>query len=253
MELNILVQDNSIDITTDELGDLVNFDKRNESSLMQLLNEKYGGLVGLARRLKTDLQNGIPLKFTQDQTSPKELGPNMTAIDYLDRKTQFGENIIPPPRSANILEILWDTIRFDPILQILIIGAVVVLALGTIICPSHGWLEGVAIVVAVLIVLAVTAGNDWSKDQKFKKLMLLQTDKKVRVIRGGVKCEMSSWDVLVGDVVELVLGDEVPADGIFISGNRLVIDESPLTGETFPMKKSAEKPFLFSGCQGSIW
>ena len=107
-----------------------------------------------------------------------------------------------------------------------------------------------AIVIAVFIVLGVTAGNDWSKERKFKKLMLLQSDKKVRVIRGGIKNEISSWDIVVGDLVELVTGDEVPADGIFVRGNRLIIDESPLTGETFPVKKDANAPFLFSGCQG---
>ncbi len=80
--------------------------------------------------------------------------------------------------------------------------------------------------------------------------MLLQTDKRCRVIRGGVKNEISSWDILVGDVVELMVGDEVPADGIYITGNRLIIDESPLTGETVPCKKDSTTPFLFSGCQG---
>lgn len=109
-----------------------------------------------------------------------------------------------------------------------------------------------AIVVAVFIVLSVTAGNDWSKDRKFKKLMLLQSDKKVRVIRGGIKNEISSWDILVGDVVELICGDEVPADGVYVTGNRLIIDESPLTGETFPVKKDFNAPFLFSGCQGTL-
>ena len=61
-----------------------------------------------------------------------------------------------------------------------------------------------AIVIAVFIVLGVTAGNDWSKERKFKKLMLLQSDKKVRVVRVGIKNEISSWDIVVGDLVELV-------------------------------------------------
>jgi magnesium-transporting ATPase (P-type) len=100
-------------------------------------------------------------------------------------------------------------------------------------------------------IIGVTAGNDYSKDLKFKKLMLLQTDKKCRVIRGGSRYELSSWELLVGDVVELVVGDEIAADGLYISGNGLVIDESPLTGETMPVKKSSSACFLFSGCQVS--
>ncbi|KAJ3093894.1 Calcium-transporting ATPase 10, plasma membrane-type [Physocladia obscura] len=176
---------------------------------------------------------------------------NMIAIDTEKRLQVFGMNKIPPPRSDTIFELVWATIVEDPIIKILIVGAILVLSLGTAMCPSDGWLDGVVIVAAVVIVLSVTAGNDYSKDKKFKKLLLLQSDKKVKVFRGGRKDEISSWDVLVGDVVEISTGDEVPADGIFISGNRLVIDESPLTGETIPVKKSSDAPFMFSGCQVS--
>ncbi|KAJ3209185.1 Calcium-transporting ATPase 10, plasma membrane-type [Entophlyctis luteolus] len=177
--------------------------------------------------------------------------PAMVPIDSQKRIEVFGLNKIPPPRSDTILEIVWGTIVEDPILKILIVGAILVLSLGTAMCPSDGWLDGVVIVVAVVIVLSVTAGNDYSKDKKFKKLLLMQSNKKVKVIRGGKKDEVSSWDVLVGDIVEVSTGDEIPADGIYVSGNRLVIDESPLTGETIPVKKSQDAPFVFSGCQVS--
>jgi Ca2+-transporting ATPase len=245
----------NFDISLEELGEIVNFDRRTDPGLLEVLYETYDGIEGLAKRLRTDLTNGIRLQNSHLHQAVKEgsQGPTMTVADQYERSEIFGENIIPPPRSATILEIVWDTIKDDPILKILIIGAIVVLSVGSAICPSQGWIEGLAIVIAVFIVLSVTAGNDWSKDRKFKKLLLLQTDKKCRVIRGGIKNEISSWDILVGDVVELVVGDEVPADGIFISGNRLVIDESPLTGETIPMKKSSQSPFLFSGCQGNFF
>jgi Ca2+-transporting ATPase len=130
----------------------------------------------------------------------------MTPADLAQRQNAFGQNIIPPPESATILEIVWETILDDPIIKILIVGAIIILALGTAIHPKDGWLEGVAIVVAVFIVLSVTAGNDYSKDKKFKKLLLLQTDKKVKVIRSGFKDQISSWDILVGDIIEINLG-----------------------------------------------
>jgi hypothetical protein len=69
------------------------------------------------------------------------LGPDMTAMDGQERCDIFGENIIPPPRSASILEIVWETIVDDPILKILILGAIVVLSVGTAICPTQGWIE----------------------------------------------------------------------------------------------------------------
>ncbi|KAJ3321340.1 Calcium-transporting ATPase 10, plasma membrane-type [Boothiomyces sp. JEL0866] len=254
-KMSIEFKNSSYELRIEELGEIVCFDRRTDPQLVEVLLDTYDGVQGIANRLKSNIEKGIPLKYTHTHNMPtkygQDVGQDMTVIDQEDRKEVFGENIIPPPRSLTILEIVWDTIVEDPILKILIVGAVIVLSLGTATCPSEGWIEGLAIVIAVFIVLSVTAGNDWSKDRKFKKLMLLQTDKRCRVIRGGVKNEISSWDILVGDVVELVVGDEVPADGIFITGNRLIIDESPLTGETQPMKKSTEMPFLFSGCQVS--
>ncbi|KAJ1497673.1 hypothetical protein HMI55_005360, partial [Coelomomyces lativittatus] len=151
------------------------------------------------------------------------------------RQEIFGTNIVPPPKSETILEIVINTIKEDPILKILILGAAVTLIIGAI--EKEGWVEGLAILIAVIIVLTVTAGNDYSKDKKFKKLVLLQSDKKTKVIRGGRKDQISSWDIFVGDIVELAIGDEIPADGVFVKGNRVVIDESPLTGESIPLVK----------------
>lgn len=221
------------DLDLDDLANIVNFDLRSDRALVDSLYDTHGGPAGLAKKLKSDVLSGIPLKFKHQHNVPTKAagnssGQDMTVRDQEERRDVFGENIIPPPRSATILEIVYDTIKEDPILKILILGAFIVLSVGSAICPSQGYIEGMAIVIAVFIVLSVTAGNDYSKDRKFKKLMLLQTDKKCRIIRGGIRNEISSWDILVGDVVELVVGDEVPADGVFISGNRLIIDESPL-------------------------
>ena len=131
--------------------------------------------------------------------------------------------------------------------------------------PESGWIEGVAIMIAVVLVLTITAGNDWSKERKFNRILLLASDKKCKVLRDGKVDQISSWDLVVGDVVVLAPGDEVPADGVFLRAGEpgdkfeqvpdsvahISIDESPLTGETLPMKKSTKKPFLFSGCQVS--
>jgi Ca2+-transporting ATPase len=253
-------------VTTDDLGRICDFDNRTNPSQLEILNSEYGGLEGLAYLLQTDLETGLRLQkenaVQTGQAKPKKgkdakVTPfsiqkrDMTAFDTRERQETFGQNIIPPPKSDTILEIIWGTIVDDPILKILIVGAIVILALGTAMHPSTGWTEGVAIIVAVLIVLFVTAGNDWSKDRKFKKLLLLQTDKKVKILRGGHQDQISSWDIMVGDIVEINVGDEVSADGIFVKGNRLIIDESPLTGESIPVKKNPSAPFIFSGCQVS--
>jgi Ca2+-transporting ATPase len=253
-------------MTVDDLTRVCDFDNRTSPGQVELMNTEYGGLEGMAYLLQTNLETGLALRESSSGATAAQKGKkgkdgkvapfalvkrDMTAIDHKERQEIFGQNIIPPPESATILEIVWETIVDDPIIKILIIGAIVILILGSIIDPSKGWTEGVAIIIAVFIVLAVTAGNDWSKDRKFKKLLLLQTDKKVKVIRGGHKDQISSWDIVVGDIVECNFGDEIPADGIFIAGNRFVVDESPLTGESVPVKKGPTAPFLFSGCQVS--
>ncbi|KND04245.1 calcium-translocating P-type ATPase, PMCA-type [Spizellomyces punctatus DAOM BR117] len=269
---------NQFGLTPEDLGRICNFDDRNSPSQLLMLNSEYGGVDGVGHLLKTDLENGLSLagdtgaveadvaknkrhskahrkvapdadiQTTGEPTVPKK---DMTAAEKEIRTEIFGQNLIPPPRSDTILEIVWETIKDDPIIKVLIVGAIVVLSLGTAICPKDGWIEGLAILVAVVIVLSVTAGNDWSKDRKFKKLLLLQSDKRTKVIRGGMKDQISSWDVLVGDLVEVVVGDEIPADGLYVRGNRLVVDESPLTGESVPVKKSPAAPYMFSGCQVS--
>jgi Ca2+-transporting ATPase len=167
--------------------------------------------------------------------------------DMAERVRVFGSNLIPPEKPASLFYLVFCTIRDDPFLKILIAGALVSFVIGSATDPAHGWVDGIAILCAVLIVLTVTAGNDYSKDKKFKKLLLMQSDKKVKVMRGGFKDTVSSWDLVVGDLVLLTTGDEIPGDGVFVQGTRLVVDESPLTGESKPIVKSDKCPLLFSG------
>ena len=268
-------------LTPLDLEKIVNFDNRTEVELYRLFIEDFGGIEGVASLLKSDVDHGLRMlhakkaektgrsfsitsfkgklghrkKDDQRVTSLRELAnpeeeiDPTKPIDIKAREEAFGKNLIPPPEPATIMQLIIENIKGDAIIQILLVGAVVILALGTAFDPSEGWHDGLGIFLAVVIVLSVTAGNDYSKDKKFKKLLLLQSDKKTKVVRGGKRDGISSWDLIVGDLVELNVGDEVPADGLFVKGDQLVIDESPLTGESLPVKKNAKSPFLFSGCQ----
>lgn len=136
------------EIGVEELAEIVNFDRRTERDLIDTLETSFGGVQGVATRLKSDLLSGIPLRFSHQFNTPSSntkssnnKGPDMTALDGAERCDIFGENIIPPPRSETILEIVWATIVDDPILKILIVGAIIVLSLGSALCPSHGWIE----------------------------------------------------------------------------------------------------------------
>ncbi|KAI9217799.1 hypothetical protein BC828DRAFT_390266 [Blastocladiella britannica] len=228
-------------LTPDQLSAIVNFDERSSAEQTKLLNAKFGGVDGLVDFLRSSVEHGLPV----DEDDPTRT----RVLDNDIRLAVYGANLVPPPPSETIFQMVVGNIKEDPIIQILIVSAAITLIVGAV--TGDGWYEGLAILIAVIIVLTVTAGNDYSKDKKFKRLLMLQSDKKTKVIRGGQRNQISSWDLVVGDVVELAIGDEVPADGVFLSGNRLVIDESPLTGESLPVKKTPKLPSLFSGCQVS--
>lgn len=100
------------------------------------------------------------------------------------------------------------------------------------------WVEGVAICVAIFIVVAVGSVNDYQKERQFMKLNKRKDDREVKVIRSGKSIQISVYDVTAGDVMHLEPGDAVPADGVFISGHGVKCDESSATGESDQMKKT---------------
>jgi len=114
--------------------------------------------------------------------------------------------------------------------------------------PNVEWIEGAAILIAVLVVVFVTSFNDWSKERQFRGLQSkIDSDQRISVIRDGQINELPVKDILVGDICQIFYGHLVPADGIVVESNDLKIDESSLTGETDLIKKSVDKPMLFSG------
>ena len=99
------------------------------------------------------------------------------------------------------------------------------------------WVEGVAIIAAILIVVAVSSLNDWQKDRQFQALNEKKEDRLVKVIRDGGQRQIHVHQVVVGDVVLLEPGEVIPCDGVFLSGHNLRCDESSTTGESDAVKK----------------
>ncbi|XP_009583888.1 PREDICTED: plasma membrane calcium-transporting ATPase 1-like, partial [Fulmarus glacialis] len=112
-----------------------------------------------------------------------------------------------------------------------------------------GWIEGAAILFSVIIVVLVTAFNDWSKEKQFRGLQSrIEQEQKFTVIRKGQVIQIPVAEIVVGDIAQIKYGDLLPADGILIQGNDLKIDESSLTGESDQVKKLLDKdPMLLSG------
>ena len=106
----------------------------------------------------------------------------------------------------------------------------------------------VAIVVAVLLVMVVTAINDWKKEKQFRGLQeVIEDSKTYSVMKSGEVVEVSERSLVVGDIMILKYGDKIPADGILLRSSELLVDESSMTGENDLVKKSVEKdPLVLS-------
>lgn len=150
-----------------------------------------------------------------------------------------------PPRGFWVF--LWESSQ-DLTLIILAICAVVSLGVGI---GTEGWpkgsFEGLGILLSVFIVVFVTAVSDYRQALQFRDLDKEKKKIFVQVTRNGRRQNVSMYDLVVGDIVNLSIGDIVPADGILISGYSLLIDESSLTGESEPVSVGRDKPFLLSG------
>ena len=111
------------------------------------------------------------------------------------------------------------------------------------------WIEGAAIIFAVIVVIFVTAFNDWSKERQFRGLQKrIEQDQTFNLIRNNQLEQVHLKDIVVGDVCHIKYGDLLPADGLVIQSNDLKVDESSLTGESDLISKNLHKnPFLLSG------
>ncbi|XP_028854472.1 plasma membrane calcium-transporting ATPase 4 isoform X5 [Denticeps clupeoides] len=216
------------------------------------IQNTYGDVQGICRRLKT---------------SPVE-GLSGNPVDLEKRHTAFGKNFIPPKKAKTFLQLVWEALQ-DVTLIILEIAAIISLGLSFYHPPGGdsdlcgqasggaedegeaqaGWIEGAAILFSVIIVVLVTAFNDWSKEKQFRGLQSrIEQEQKFTVIRKGQVIQIPVAEIVVGDIAQIKYGDLLPADGIMIQGNDLKIDESSLTGESDQVRKSLEKdPMLLSG------
>ncbi|KAJ3450482.1 calcium-transporting atpase [Anaeramoeba flamelloides] len=207
--------------------------------------EKMGGSKGVAKAVQTNLQNGLP---------------NQDLKNNLDeRKFFFGENRFKEPEFKGFWGLFKDTFD-DPTLKILIVSAIVSLILGvTVEDPKTGWIEGTAILIAVLIVSFVTAINDYQKEMQFRELNKIKDNITCTVIREklngnsdveGEKLAISIHDIVVGDIIYLQTGSKVPADGILFYSSELKTNESAMTGETKEINKLPEEDcWMMSGTE----
>ncbi|XP_043932863.1 plasma membrane calcium-transporting ATPase 3-like isoform X4 [Protopterus annectens] len=216
------------------------------------ISDLYGDVQNICKRLKTSSVEGL----------------SGNPADLEKRRQVFGKNFIPPKKAKTFLQLVWEALQ-DVTLIILEIAAIISLGLSFYHPPGGdneacgqssggaedegeaqaGWIEGAAILFSVMIVVLVTAFNDWSKEKQFRGLQSrIEQEQKFTVIRKGQVIQIPVAEIVVGDIAQIKYGDLLPSDGILIQGNDLKIDESSLTGESDHVKKSLEKdPMLLSG------
>lgn len=204
-----------------------------ENNTDQLL--QFGGVEGVVTKLETNRENGI----------------KGDAIDIASRRNIFGSNSYrkPPAKTFHVvMDIIVEAFK-DPIILILLVCAALSLAFGVHKNGLTGCSDGGSIFVAVFLVMVLSAlSNFWPK-KEFGKLTQANDNIQVNVTRNGQHKQISIFDVVVGDVVLLKAGDQVPADGLFLDGPSLQVDESTITADSDPVKVDHSNPFLVSGTQ----
>ncbi|XP_027154440.1 putative calcium-transporting ATPase 13, plasma membrane-type [Coffea eugenioides] len=208
-------------------------------ALADLVREKnsdrlhtYGGAKELAAILQTDPEAGI----SSAEGSIKQ------------RIDAFGSNTYRKPPAKSLLRFLLEASK-DSMIIILLVCAVLSLCFGIKQNGlKEGWYDGASIIVAVILVLGVSAISNFKQSKQFEKLSNESNNIRIVVVRDGRRQQMSIFKIVVGDIVCLKIGDQIPADGLFLDGYSLKVDESSMTGESDHVEiHEAGNPFLLSG------
>ena len=156
----------------------------------------------------------------------------LTSAEVEQSRLEHGENVLTPPRRQSMWRLYIEKYE-DPMIRILLVAALVSLVLAFI---KQDFVETVGIIFA--IILATTVGFYFERDaaKKFDVLTQLGEEQPVKVMRDGTIVEIPRKDIVVGDVVIVETGDEVPADGQLFESTDLQVDESSLTGEPITTK-----------------
>ncbi|XP_071709269.1 putative calcium-transporting ATPase 13, plasma membrane-type [Rutidosis leptorrhynchoides] len=217
----------TVQVLSVDQGSLTNLVKSRDVKMLQTFN----GVTGLAESLHTSLENGI------------------NSHDVENQRTSYCSNWYKKPTQKGFIQFVVESFS-DIIVLILLACATLSLCFGMKVNGAkEGWYEGASIFLAVFMVIIVSAVTDFRQAREFERcLSKVSNNIEIEAIRDGRRTKISISDVVVGDVIILNIGDQVPADGLFINGHSLLMDESSVTGECDYMEIDAvTNPFLFSG------
>ncbi|KAM1392486.1 hypothetical protein ACFX2I_020057 [Malus domestica] len=204
-----------------------------QKNLNQL--QELGGVEEIATALKTDAEHGVH-------------GGDDPEGDIAKRLKAFGSNTYKKPPTKGFFHFVWEAFK-DLTILILLGCATLSLGLGIKVHGlKDGWIDGGSIFLAIILVISVSAVSNFRQNRQFDKLSKVSDNVQIEAVRGGRRQQISIFEIVVGDVICLKIGDQVPADGLFLDGHSLQVDESSMTGESDHVEISHhQNPFLFSG------
>lgn len=216
------IQDAGFGINPDELASIV---RSHDTKCL----EHHEGVEGLAKAVRVLFQEGV------------------SSSDVKHRQDIYGHNRHTEKPSRSFWMFLWDAMQ-DLTLIILILCSVVSIGVGILTEGfPKGMYDGVGIILCIILVVFVTSLSDYKQSLQFKDLDKEKKNVSIHVTRDSRRQKVSIHELVVGDIVHLAIGDIVPADGLFISGFSLLIDESSLSGESEAVNADKQKPFLLCG------
>lgn len=159
----------------------------------------------------------------------------LTSSEVEKSRSENGQNILTPPERDPWWKVLLEKFN-DPIIKILLVATILSIIIGVI---KNEYTEPIGIIIAVLLATGIAFWQEWSAQSEFDILNKVDDDTKVKVVRDGITQYISKKDLVVGDIVLLDAGEEVPADGIVLDSVGFKVNESCLTGESNPVSKSS--------------
>ncbi|PSS01416.1 Calcium-transporting ATPase [Actinidia chinensis var. chinensis] len=216
------------------------FSSIDRSRLCKLVNEKnadlllqVGGVEGVIAKLESNAENGI----------------HGRGEDIASRHKSFGSNSYqkPPAKTFHVVRKVVIEAFKDPMILLLLVCASLSVGFGTAKHGLSGLTDGGSIFAAIFLVILVFASSNFWPRKEFNKLSQASDNIQVDVRRNGQPHQIPIFDVVVGDVILLKVGDQVPADGLFLDGQGIKVDESNITEETDTIEVNHSHKFLLSG------
>ncbi|KAL5712488.1 P-type Ca(2+) transporter [Ranunculus cassubicifolius] len=200
-----------------------------EKNLVRL--KELGGVEAIAKSLHVDAEKGI----------------HGDSEEISLRQSIFGTNTYERPPLKGFFPFVYEAFE-DITIIILLVCATLSLGFGIKVDGASGWYDGGSIFIAVFLVVVFSAISNFRQSRQFAKLSKISNNIQVEVVRDGRRQKISVFDIVVGDIVHLNIGDQIPADGLFSDGQSLHVDESSMTGESEHVEvDNYAHPFLISG------